>query len=175
MATVKLFSLAVRTIAKPIASSIKNQTKQHPRFRNFCVGVAQTMHRTEMKLKMNFLGYKKEHIRPLSENKAVEMGANFISESILFSVAAGLILAENARSRKANKDRRNLVNDNIYVLQSQSAELSEMLRATQKQFQQISSEVKDLREEYEVVRKLLNEVLNASMGIKNGDKGHEGG
>lgn len=33
-------------------------------------------------------------IRPLSESKAIESGANFISESFLFLVAGGLILFE---------------------------------------------------------------------------------
>ena len=51
---------------------------------------------------------KKEarRIRPLSEAKAIDSGATFISEAFLFLVAAGLIGFETWRSRrKAGKER----------------------------------------------------------------------
>lgn len=68
-----------------------------------------------MTLKMKFLGYKKEVIRPLndarythwlarddlfllnSSTRAVEAGANFLSEAFIFSVAAAVIIAESWR------------------------------------------------------------------------------
>lgn len=48
----------------------------------------------------------KPHIRPLSESKAIESGATFISESFLFIVAGGLILFESWRSRRKENTRR---------------------------------------------------------------------
>lgn len=46
------------------------------------------------------------HIRPLSEAKAIESGANFISEAFLFVVAGGLIVFESWRSRRKETTRR---------------------------------------------------------------------
>ncbi|CAO3650206.1 unnamed protein product [Cunninghamella echinulata] len=34
------------TLAKPVANSIKTQAKQHPAFRDFCIGVAQVNNNT---------------------------------------------------------------------------------------------------------------------------------
>lgn len=56
-------------------------------------------------------------IRPLSEAKAIESGANFISETFLFSVAAGLILFESWRSRRKDAARRDVVADRLNDLE----------------------------------------------------------
>ena len=48
----------------------------------------------------------KPRIRPLSEAKAVEFGANFLSESITFSVALTCLLLEFYRSRRKEASRR---------------------------------------------------------------------
>lgn len=48
----------------------------------------------------------KPRIRPLSESKAIEMGANFISEAFLFSVAFGLVVGEYIRGRRKASNER---------------------------------------------------------------------
>ncbi|KAF3939911.1 hypothetical protein ABW19_dt0201759 [Dactylella cylindrospora] len=198
---VKLTSLAIRTLAKPIANSIKQQAKEHPRFRALCIGIAQAVHRTDMRIRLNLLRdnsviekaeaeeerrkekekekekesvtklakdalekdgksasvsasstssstataattattastessshltHKKKrsttpHIRPLSDAKAIERGANFISEAFLFSVAGGLILYEALRSRKKEMNRRDEVAERLQQLE----ELDEIWR-----------------------------------------------
>lgn len=72
MATVKLATLVIRTVAKPISSQLKNQAKQHPAFRNLCVSLAQRMHTAEVSLRTNILGEPaRAHVRPLSETRFV--------------------------------------------------------------------------------------------------------
>ncbi|KAK6332770.1 hypothetical protein TWF696_002792 [Orbilia brochopaga] len=191
---VKLTSLAIRTLAKPIANSIKQQAQEHPRFRAICISIAQAVHRTDMRIRLNLLrdksvvekaeeeeerrkamdkgkGSDKEsiakmaadalkdgdsaakassssadsdiltpppspssehsshhsppkkkksstpHIRPLSDAKAIERGANFISEAFLFTVAGGLILFETLRSRKKEMNRRDEVSERLQSLE----------------------------------------------------------
>ena len=61
-------------------------------------------------------------IKPLSEAKAIESGANFISETFLFSVAAGLIFFESWRSRRKETNRRDDVAERLMDLEdSESA------------------------------------------------------
>lgn len=55
MATAKIATLAIRTLAKPIATQIKHQAAEHQRFRAICISLAQFMHRTEMILRTNLL------------------------------------------------------------------------------------------------------------------------
>lgn len=56
-------------------------------------------------------------IRPLSESKAIDSGANFISETFLFLVAGGLIVFESWRSRRKETTRRSDVQDRLVELE----------------------------------------------------------
>lgn len=56
-------------------------------------------------------------IRPLSESKAIDSGANFISETFLFLVAGGLIVFESWRSRRKETTRREDVQDRLNELE----------------------------------------------------------
>ena len=79
----------------------------------------------------------KPRIRPLSEAKAVETGANFISETFLFGVAAGLILFESWRSRRKETSRREDVADRL-------AELEESEKAAKRALVELEREVLQL-------------------------------
>lgn len=115
----KLTSLLVRTVAKPIATAIKAQAKEHETFRQGCIRIAQTVHHTDIRLRMSLLGEKKIKIRPLNDKKAVENGANFLSEFFIFSVAGSLIFYESNRSRKKAANERDALADDIATLQDE--------------------------------------------------------
>lgn len=126
MATAKIATLLIRTLAKPIATQLKTQAASHESFRRVCVGIAQTMHKTEMALRYNLLPkapplprssssssteegkeentHTRPKVRPLNEAKAIANGANFLSEAFLFSIAATLVILETWRS--SNKTKR---------------------------------------------------------------------
>jgi len=74
------------------------------------------------------LGEPAKHIRPLSEARAIENGANFLAEGFLFSVAAGLIIGETWRSSRSQSKQRSDVNDSIEELHIRVRELNERLR-----------------------------------------------
>jgi len=135
MASVKLATLVIRTIAKPISTELKNQAKQHDKFREFCVNLAQKLNRSEVKLRTNILGEPARHVRPLSETRAIENGANFIAEGFLFTVAAGLILGETWRTSRNQSKRRDDVDDQLDALGTKVVELSSRLDAATKQWQ----------------------------------------
>ncbi|EMC95075.1 hypothetical protein BAUCODRAFT_35065 [Baudoinia panamericana UAMH 10762] len=58
-------------------------------------------------------------IRPLSDARAIELGANFFSEMFVFGVAAGLILVESWRSGKKESKRRDDVAERLAALESE--------------------------------------------------------
>lgn len=68
---------------------------------------------------------RKEHkpprIRPLSESKAIDSGANFLSESFLFLVAGGLILFENRRSKRKQEKQRDARDDEIEEIRKENS------------------------------------------------------
>lgn len=61
----------------------------------------------------------KVKIRPLSESKAIELGANFFSEAFIFAVAAGLIVWDTWRSRKKESARRDDVAERLADLEAE--------------------------------------------------------
>jgi len=58
-------------------------------------------------------------IRPLSEAKAIDSGANFISEAFLFCVAGGLIVFETWRSRRKEATRQRGVEERLKDLEQE--------------------------------------------------------
>ncbi|KAF9653871.1 OPA3-domain-containing protein [Thelephora ganbajun] len=125
MASAKIATLVIRTLAKPISNQIKTQAREHPTFRSICVNLAQSMYRTEVKLRTNLLGEPaNQHVRPLSEARAIENGANALAEGFLFGVAALLIIGETWRSSRSQSKRRDDVNDKLEDLSTRIQELS---------------------------------------------------
>lgn len=80
----------------------------------------------------------KPKIRPLSEAKAIESGATFISETFLFGVAAGLIVFESWRSGRKESKRR----DDVAV---RINDLEESEKAARKALVELEREVLRLR------------------------------
>ncbi|KAL1960996.1 hypothetical protein VTO42DRAFT_4884 [Malbranchea cinnamomea] len=194
--TLKLSSLVIRTLSKPIANQIKAQAREHERFRRLCVSFAQSLHRVDMRLRLGLLqssaqiekqmardaaeaAAKKQkaqiptvkteaqmkadlaaeaklekaaheaakplpmpRIRPLSEAKAIDMGANFISEAFLFLVAAGVIVFESLRARRKETSRREDVADRL-------AELEESEKAARRALVALEHEILRLRAQLE--------------------------
>ncbi|KAE8149700.1 optic atrophy 3 protein-domain-containing protein [Aspergillus avenaceus] len=182
--TLKLSSLAIKTLSKPIANHIKAQAREHERFRKICVSMAQALHRFDMRLRLGAVRdtaasqrraaaeaalrkhkptsptvktateakaeeeavakakaaaeeaakpAPKPHIRPLSESKAIESGATFISEAFLFIVGGGLIVFESFRSRRKESTRREDVETRLVELEKSEKAAREALLAVEKE------------------------------------------
>ena len=82
----------------------------------------------------------KVKIRPLSEAKAIDSGANFVSETFLLLVGVALILGENWRQNRKQKSRREDVSDRI-------GELEDYEKSARKGLVELEKEILRLREE----------------------------
>ncbi|XP_010538188.1 PREDICTED: OPA3-like protein isoform X1 [Tarenaya hassleriana] len=106
----KLGTLALKTISKPLASQLKHQAKVHPRFRLFIVNVAQRNHRFTTQMQRRIYGHAtNEEIRPLNEEKAVQAAADLIGELFVFAVGGAVVIFEvqrNARSEARKEEAR---------------------------------------------------------------------
>ncbi|KAM0792183.1 hypothetical protein ACM66B_004880 [Microbotryomycetes sp. NB124-2] len=160
MASLKIGSLLLRTLAKPIANRIKREAKEHDKFRQTTISFAQFLHRTEMTMRVKLLGETHpKHIRPLNDARAIDAGANFISESFLFAFAAAIILAESWRSRRKEQNRRDAVLDKIEQNQSEITYLKVMLET------EVKEREKSLIREREV-EKIVEEIVD--IGLRGG-------
>lgn len=111
----KLAALVVKTLSKPLAKTLKASAEEHPAFKRLCIGVARGFSALE------------SHPRPLSESRAVTLGANFLSEAFVFGVAGSLILAESWRSKASSKARSVDVDESLYKLQESLANIQSRL------------------------------------------------
>lgn len=75
----------------------------------------------------------KPRIRPLSEAKAIDSGATFISEAFLFLVGGGLIVFESWRSRRKETSRREDVAERLTELEESEKTAREGLIALEKE------------------------------------------
>ncbi|KAK4943960.1 hypothetical protein LTR10_016480 [Elasticomyces elasticus] len=111
----------------------------------------------------------KPKIRPLSEAKAIESGATFISETFLFTVAAGLIVFESWRSGRKESRRRDDVADRL-------SELEESEKAARKALVELEREVLRLRAKEKngkpngVVRILPPEIYEEDKDVEKSEK-----
>jgi len=168
---IKITTLIVRTVSKPIANRIKAQAREHDGFRRACVAFAQSLHRIDIRLRLGLLhdaaaadrvaekaaaaklraeaptvlteaqtraragmagtegeaaGGKgrppRPKIKPLSEAKAIDTGANVIAEGFLFAVAVGTLLFDNWRGRRKAAARRSDVADKLAALEARDRE-----------------------------------------------------
>ncbi|GAA6000779.1 OPA3 family protein [Rhodotorula paludigena] len=144
MASLKIASLLLRTLSKPIATKIKQQAKEHEGFKSRTIQMAQFLHRAEMNLRVKLLGESPRHVRPLSESKAIDAGANFLSEGFLFTVAAVIIIGETYRGKRAESKRRDRVHDLLEQHEEQILKLEARLGAERKEREEIVAREREL-------------------------------
>ena len=134
----KLGFLLARTIAKPVANSIKSYAKTHPRFKNGCIYLGQKIHNFDKRSKNKLNGIRTTHIDPLSDEKAIDLGAEVIGETFIFAVAGTILVIESERSKRHEQAKDQHIEG---VLTTQAAELSRL----KSKLSQVEQETTDLR------------------------------
>lgn len=164
----KIGSLLVRTLSKPIANTIKAQAKEHKAFRKACIEFAQWMHRAEFRItgiNRAKSGGANVRLRPLNDAKAVDAGATFLSETFIFTVAGGAILFETWRARRKEKNRRDEVAEAILGLQHEIVRINEIM---EKQFvlQKKKNELQSSTEEIDSTEKDFDELHKVILKVE---------
>ncbi|MCJ1283653.1 hypothetical protein MMC26_002984 [Xylographa opegraphella] len=85
----------------------------------------------------------KPKIRPLSEAKAIDSGATFISEGFLFGVTLSTILFETWRSRRKENNRREDVAEKLRNLEEQDQAKWQLLDELQREVEVLRSAAKE--------------------------------
>ncbi|XP_058958446.2 optic atrophy 3 protein homolog [Pocillopora verrucosa] len=136
----KLASLAVKQISKPIANSLKTTAKQSDFFRKYvCIWPGQGYHWLETKVKMKLMGLAgPEKVPPLSEQKAVDVGAELLGESLVFGVAAALLFLEYRRGQKKEEAKEQKQNEKLFELHSQLKELELLVETNAAQVRELT-------------------------------------
>mmetsp|Transcript_5498 Transcript_5498/g.9523 ORF Transcript_5498/g.9523 Transcript_5498/m.9523 type:complete len:190 (+) Transcript_5498:243-812(+) len=98
---VKVFVLAIKTIAKPVASRFEHYVMSRPESRQRAINAAQYAHAIEIWITRGAEGRTgKAFIGDMSEEKSIAYASKLVSEGFVFAVGAALVLLEYQRGAR---------------------------------------------------------------------------
>ncbi|KAK4577693.1 hypothetical protein RGQ29_027988 [Quercus rubra] len=122
---VKLGTLALKTICKPIANRLKKEAGLHPKFRHFIIDFAQANHRFTTKMQRRIYGQATNAaIRPLNEEKAVQAAADLLGELFIFTVAGAAVIFEVQRSSRSEARKEELRKQELQAMKQRDDDLT---------------------------------------------------
>lgn len=105
----KLSALLVKTISKPVGAFFKAQSQKEKRVADFFIGVGQRMHYVQSRINVIASGYKFVGVKPLASDQALNDGAGTMSELLVLSISATLVIYEYQRSAAKDKLKNELL------------------------------------------------------------------
>ncbi|KAG8463593.1 hypothetical protein KFE25_003866 [Diacronema lutheri] len=105
----KLSLVVVKQISKPIATFVKREAKAHPMLAIPLEYAGSTTHRLGINLQRVILGKGMlsrgsiATVAPLTREHAVDLGAELLGETVIFSIAGGTVAIEMVRQNRAKQ------------------------------------------------------------------------
>jgi len=145
----KLGFLLIKQVSKPIAKQIAARSKNSRLFREYvCIPVAQLFHWYEIKMKMRMLniGGKVTKVPKLNEAKAIEQGAEILSEMIIISIASAILIYEYNRSKEKEDAKESAKAKDMDKIKNKIFELEFKQEKQTTQIRELSKLVIELKE-----------------------------
>ncbi|KAF3943670.1 hypothetical protein CMV_029800 [Castanea mollissima] len=138
----KLGTLALKTLSKPVASRLKQQAAIHPRFRQLIIDMAQKNHRFTTQMQRRIYGHATDvEIRPLNEEKAVQAAVDLIGELFVFSVAGVAVILEVQRSARSEARKEEVRKQELEKMRQRDEDIArevELLKQKLEELEQIA-------------------------------------
>ena len=98
---VKMFSLTVKVVAKPLANSFQRAVLANPGARRRMIDLAQLLHRMDVWLTRGAEGKEgnKYFVGKLKDEDAMKLASKFASEGFIYAVGTGLLVWEMNQSK----------------------------------------------------------------------------
>lgn len=134
----KLGTLALKTLSKPLAGKLKQQAAIHPRFRQLIVNMAQSNHQITTKMQRRIYGHATDvEIRPLNEEKAVQAAVDLIGELFVFSVAVAVLIFEVQRSARSEARKEEIRKQELEAVRQKNDGLAEEVELLKRRLQEL--------------------------------------
>ncbi len=142
----KIMTVVIKTVAKPIIQwvtfynkqMLQEQNTKLKTIKNIIIYIGQSYNYFNVKLNRKLFGLSKaDVIKPLSNEKAIEKGAEFLSEFLIYSIIIIIPIIELIKNNNASKEL-------------------EFLR--QEKVKKMKNEIEILEQKNENLRKRLNEI-----------------
>jgi hypothetical protein len=153
----KVFTIAIKTLARPLINwvtyynRLKMQESEH-KFavftRNKLIRIGQTLNYYNSLLNKKIFGLTKETtIKTLTPDKALERGAELISEIVVYSILLSLPVYEMIKSFKTNKIKNEKKKEYLLNIQRDCQDMVELRSKNLKNLNEIKMKLKKLDEE----------------------------
>eukprot|EP00873_Tetraselmis_striata_P006909 jgi/Tetstr1/427173/TSEL_017361.t1 len=97
----KVATFTLKTLSKPLASRFQAWMLGHPYWRERSIGLAQAIHRAEVRLTRGAEGKEgKAFVGEMTEDKALELASKIVSEGFVYTFGASILAYEYMSSRK---------------------------------------------------------------------------
>ena len=106
----KLSALLVKTISKPVGMFFKAQAQKHAKLSLIFEGVGQKMHYVQSRINVFASGYKFVGVKPLPAEQALNDGVGTMSEMLVMSISATIVIYEYQKSVIKDRDKANALN-----------------------------------------------------------------
>ncbi|BFG29122.1 hypothetical protein CerSpe_153960 [Prunus speciosa] len=134
----KLGTLALRTISRPIARRLKVEAGLHPRFRNYIISFAQANYRFGTNVQRRLYGRATDVvIRPMDEEKAVGAAAELLGELVIFTVAGLAIIFEVQRSARSEARKEEQRKQEIEAMKQKGTDLEKEVQCLKAKLQEM--------------------------------------
>ncbi|BFZ07647.1 hypothetical protein BsWGS_10686 [Bradybaena similaris] len=165
---IKLGYLAVKQISKPIANYIKRKAKSTPVFRKYiCMPPAQFYHWCEVNVRLRILGLgSAQTVEKLSEKEAIELGGEMIGESVIFFMAAFVLLLEYQRGARKEAAKEEKIKQEKLQIQNRLQDL-ETITGIQE------AQIRELQHRMNVLSTAKNESQSSLLGLAQKVIGHK--
>ncbi|XVF25727.1 hypothetical protein REPUB_Repub13aG0238600 [Reevesia pubescens] len=140
----KLGTLALKTLSKPVAYRLKRQAGVAPRFRQFIVSIAQANHRITTRMQRKIYSHATDvEIHPLDEEKAVQAAVDLIGELFAFTVAGAVLIFEVQRSSRSEAKKEEVRRQDLEAMKQRNEDLAtevELLRHNLEELEQLAKQ-----------------------------------
>ncbi|XP_069981556.1 optic atrophy 3 protein homolog isoform X4 [Penaeus vannamei] len=125
----KLVTLVIKQVSKPLANVAKTRAKNSHFFRTYVLmPPAQFYHWCEVRMKMYVMNLGRSSqgstIPRLSEEAAIELGANLLGEGVIFGIAVAILGYEVARQKEKERKKEQDESDFINSLEQRINDLA---------------------------------------------------
>ncbi|GAV76978.1 OPA3 domain-containing protein [Cephalotus follicularis] len=134
----KLGTLALKTLSKPVANRLKHQAALHPRFRQLIINFAQANHRFSTRMQRRIYAHATDvEIRPLNEEKAVQAAVDLIGEVFVFTVAGAAVIFEVHRSARSEAKKEEIRKQELEAMRQRDETLAREVEILKKKLEEL--------------------------------------
>ncbi|CAN4087173.1 unnamed protein product [Withania somnifera] len=134
----KLGTLALKTLSKPIAARLKKEAGLHPTFRTLIISIAQANYRMTTTMQRRIYGHATDvGIRPLNESKAVQAAVDLLGEFFVFSVAVAALVFEVQRNSRSEAKKEELRRQEMEKLRQRDEALKKEMEGLKIKIQEL--------------------------------------